>query len=212
MSKQIDQVNFAIAAGCTGRSALDSAILDIKGLSSARVRHFLNVLCRNPAQRYLEIGVFHGSTFISANYKNPHNTPSVAIDSWVDKTWGTNNEETFLQNANRFLSPEQFVLINEDCFKVETARFTTPFDIYFFDGAHTEEAQYKALEYYDSVLAKDLIFVVDDWNMPEAKTGTRNAIKDLGWQIEREWELESLRDGDRLRWWNGLFVAVMHKG
>jgi hypothetical protein len=61
-----------------GISKLEKSIFFLNGMSSPKVRHFLNNLCELPDTRYLEIGSWRGSTIISALYHN-HTTVSEAI-------------------------------------------------------------------------------------------------------------------------------------
>ena len=50
-------------------SRLYEDVLQIDGMSSAKVRHFLNNLCSKPNTHYLEIGVWKGSTFLASLFK-----------------------------------------------------------------------------------------------------------------------------------------------
>ena len=47
-------------------SKITQEVLDVVGMSSPKVRHFLNNICNRPGTRYLEIGSHFGSTLISA--------------------------------------------------------------------------------------------------------------------------------------------------
>ena len=50
-----------------------------------------------------------------------------------------------------------------------------------------------------------------DWNAPGVKEGTYQAISELGYQVLKQWELPARGNGDIHNWWNGLYVAVIHK-
>ena len=66
----IEHVKQSIQNAELGISQLNSKILNLEGMSSDKVRHFLNNICSLEHGNYLEIGVWKGSTFISALYKN----------------------------------------------------------------------------------------------------------------------------------------------
>jgi len=66
----IEHVKKSIRNAYIGDSKLNNDILMLNGMSSSKVRHLLNNLCALPEASYLEIGVWQGSTFISALYQN----------------------------------------------------------------------------------------------------------------------------------------------
>ena len=43
------------------------------------------------------------------------------------------------------------------------------------------------------------------------KEGTYSAFSELAYQVIRQWELPAQGNGDIHNWWNGLYVAVIHK-
>ena len=206
----VAQVNNAIALAEQRQSKLSAEILAMSGMSSDKIRHFLNNICSNPNQRYLEIGVWKGSTFVSANYQNEHTHPSIAIDDFSEfNDIDVLNE--FNENTQKHLQPSQYDFIQEQCFQVNLDRFNTKFQIYFYDGCHTEQAQYLALTHFQSVLDDEIILIIDDWNFKEVPNGTRKAIQDLNWSMIHEWIMPAEIIGDVNNWWNGLFIAVVNK-
>src|SRR5215475_7884523 len=74
------------------------AFLDLEGMSGRRYRLFINTLMRLiPNPRYLEVGVWAGSTLCSAIAGNK--VQALAIDNW-SQFGGT--RERFLENLERF--------------------------------------------------------------------------------------------------------------
>lgn len=192
-----------------GESKLTKDILDLDGYSSAKVRHFLNGLCSLQGGSYLEIGVWKGSTFVSALYGNENNLQqAVAIDNWSQFS---GPRQTFLNNTKKFLQKNRFCFYEGDCFKVNFEVFKQPINIYFYDGEHSVTSQKLALVYYEKALDNTFILVVDDYNWIEAQQGTQQGIKDLGFEIVFETVLPARYNGDRENWWNGLYVAVLSK-
>lgn len=86
----------------------------------------------------------------------------------------------------------------------------TKFDIYFYDGHHSEENQYKAFKVYDHLLSDVFIAIVDDWAWPQVKAGTFRAFDELGYQIIKKFEIDTI-ERDPHGYWNGLIVALIRK-
>jgi len=210
MNKLVKQVNDAITSAEQHKSKLSDEILALPGMSSKKVRHFLNNICANPDQRYLEIGVWQGSTFISANYQNEHTHPSIAIDNFSEFNHIDVLNE-FNKNTQKYLQSNQYEFIQEQCFQTNVGRFDTKFQIYFYDGGHTEEEQYLALTHFQSILDNEIILIIDDWNFEPVPKGTRKAIQELKWNVLHEWIMPAECIGDVVNWWNGFFIAVIEK-
>jgi len=90
------------------------------------------------------------------------------------------------------------------------------FNVYFFDGPHSEEDHYDALLIMWPRLAGTFVFLVDDWNCAEARRGTERALRDLGLRYGlRVLYAEALGSGRQANdlgpWHNGLFLSVLQK-
>jgi hypothetical protein len=192
------------------QSKLIPEILNYQGMSSEKNRHFLNNLCSisdHIKTRYLEIGVWKGSTFIAANYLNS-NLESLAIDNWSGFGGPVNDfiygSAKYLKNKYSYLSVDSF---SKDCFdQLKNKKF----DIYFYDGAHSYEAQRDALVMYESYLDDLFILIVDDWRRKEVRDGTFQGLKQLNGKILYEKELFSSFT-DKEGYWEGLYIALVKK-
>jgi hypothetical protein len=188
-----------------------SQILNIPGMSSPKGRSLLNLLCSLPGTKYLEIGCWKGSTFVSALHGNSHAlAQAYAIDNWAAFT-GPKNE--FLANCSRFLpiSQYQYTVYSEDCFAINKNKLGGRINVYFYDGEHERIDQEKAFTYFDDILDDVFIAVVDDWNPIEAREGTFEAFKKLNYTILFEQVLPARFNGDVEQWWHGFYVAVIRK-
>lgn len=203
----IARVELAIERAVGGHTKLTSKQLLLEGMSSSRNRILLNEIVK-AGDRYLEIGVWRGSTFVAACYRNDP-LYAVSIDNFSQFS---GDRQIFVDNIMSS-NIEDWTHINNDCFALipEEKSFITNMNVYFYDGDHREEDQYQALTYYYECLADEFIFICDDWNHEPAKVGTRLAIAELNLTIHREWELLSRTNGDRDMWWNGLYIAVCEK-
>lgn len=190
-----------------GISKIAAPVLNIRGMTSPRIRHFLNNLCTLEQATYFEIGVWKGATFTAALYGNKSFLKqAVAMDNWSE--FGGPAAE-FHANCS-YISDVPFNFYNDDCFIInKQGIFHAPVDIYFYDGEHSTENQERAFTYYNDQFASSFIALVDDWNHEPVRTGTRQAFQKLGYTILFERELPGKHDNTL--WWNGLYVAVIRK-
>ncbi|MES2122087.1 MAG: class I SAM-dependent methyltransferase, partial [Chlamydiota bacterium] len=192
------------------KSRLAPGILALEGMSSTKVRSLLNNLCSLPDASYLEIGVWKGSTFVSALYGNEGSLrQAVAIDDWSE--FGGPAAQ-FQQNCKTFLKRVPHRFYSADSFKINPNDVVDrPINIYFYDGAHDALSQELALTHYYDVCDDLFILIVDDWNYPPAQEGTRNAMQKLNCEVLYEISLPANYNGDKDNWWNGLYVALISK-
>jgi len=177
-------------------------------MSSKKNRHFLNSLCSISDEiktNYLEIGVWKGSTFLAANYKN-NNLESIAIDSWAG--WG-GPKDVFESGCKKHLR-NMYGILSFDSFSPDVLELLQDkkFDIYFYDGAHSYEAQRDAFKFYTKNLGDLFICVVDDWKRPEVRKGTRDAFDQLNYTILYEKEIFS-NQNDPEGYWEGLYIGLI---
>lgn len=206
----ISRVDRAIQHALDGKTKLTGLQFAIQGMSSKKNRVFLNELLSEDSENvnYLEIGTWLGSTFVAALYNNALKS-AIAIDNFSQFE---GNLTGFMTNCAKS-NIQKFKFINSDCFNLsqDDKSSIKDINIYFYDGDHTHEDQRKALTYYMDVLQDVFIFIVDDWNHEPAKTGTRAGLQETNLKVHKEWELPADFNGDRLNWWNGLYVAVCEK-
>lgn len=186
---------------------LTNEIYQLPGMSSREGRFLLNEIVKE-GDKYLEIGVHKGSTFVSAMYKN--NAFGVAIDNFSQFGTLEENKKWFDQACNDH-QITNFKFINSDCFNLledqkELVRGT---NVYFYDGDHRHEDQENALTYYFDYLSDAFIFIVDDWNHGPAQEGTRSGLEKTRAVVHKEWILNG--NTTKKGWHNGLYVAVLSK-
>ena len=166
---------------------------------------------------YLEIGTWYGSSSISMLFKNIIND-SLFIDNWSQ--FGGYSEK-FIENIDKFKTPEsKYSLIENDCWNIDIT--TLPqnyFNVYLFDGDHSELDHFKALEYYLPVLQNTFIFLVDDLNFMNVHDGTMRAIRELNLIVNFRHEIYMSPDDlvgmpnhkGKNTWWNGCLILVLSK-
>lgn len=192
-------------------SKLKKKIFALEGMSSNKMRCLLNNLCTLPGTNYLEIGCWHGSTLISALYKNNSSvTSAIAMENWSE--YG-GPKARFQANVEKWLGKAPFLKFYEtDCFKVNKAEvFTQPITLYLYDGDHSTECHEQAFTYFDEVFDEVFIALVDDWNVPAIREGTQTAFTKLNYKVLYEKAFYTDKNGDKSSWWNGLYIAVLKK-
>jgi hypothetical protein len=193
-------------------SKITDYIINMDGMTGTKTRHFYNNLLNTEDARYLEIGTWKGSSVCSAMCNNKATV--VCIDNWSE--FGGPKSD-FLINFEKFKGENDAIFIESDCYKVDVS--TLPkFNIYMYDGDHTNESHYKALSYYYDCLDDVFIFIVDDWNWQQVRDGTFKSIQNLNLKVLYENEIRLTWDESHTpqpeasnTWWNGIYVAILQK-
>lgn len=179
-----------------------SVISGLKGMSSPRIWHLLNNLVDGA---YLEIGVWKGSTLISALYGK--NIPATAIDNFSQ--FGGPKAE-FVKTT--FEAGVKCRFLDGDCFDNEVIdKVPKGIKYYFYDGAHSERDQYNALVKYINKMADQFVYIVDDWNEKGVQDGTFKAVHDIGLQVVGCHELLTPKNAYKETWWNGIAIFKLKK-
>lgn len=214
---RISIIDAALEKANSNKTTLDSGCLQLPGMSGNKTRIFLNEVVGPVGGRYLEIGVWAGSTFCSALNKSTSNNYSVACDNWSE--FGGPKDQ-FFSNVNNFIDLENNkVSFVEKDYRLVTAKDLLvekfgKFPIYLFDGPHKFIDQYDAVNMYLPFLEDDFVFFCDDWNWTkDVEDGTRKAFADNGLVVHKEWVMTTPNniDNDRPGWWNGYYACVASK-
>ena len=180
-------------------------ISKLDGLSSPKVWHLLNNLCAG-AGSYLEVGCFKGSTLLAALYQNP--VYAFAIDNF---SMSPETRGEFFKNTEG----AKFEFYEGDSFSCDLAKIKKPIDVYFFDGCHSVESQYKAISHFIPAMSDEFIMVIDDWDANKVKVGTHSALLDLKITPIEKHELKGAMGGSieerKAGWWGGLVVMRIKK-
>lgn len=199
-----------------GISKIGSDIVSLPGMTGTYTRHFYNNLCSMPNTRYLEIGSWKGSSIAAAMCENSMEA-CVAVDNWSE--FGGPKDE-FIDVFTRYKGRNNAIFVEGDCFDRAIIDSLIPykFNIYMYDGYHSEAAQYDALVKYMPCLDDTFIWVVDDWNATDVRKGTFDAIRDTGVQVLWKQETRLTWNDSHTEmnlaattWWNGLAVFVIRK-
>lgn len=172
----------------------------LTGLSSPKIWHLLNNLCAQ-ADGYLEIGTYMGSSLMAALYDN--NVTATAVDNFCMKP---KTRDHFFHNVKGL----NFTFIEQDCFTIDPVNIPAT-DLYFYDGGHTYEDQYRAVVHFLPAMTREFVYVCDDWNNQHVREGTFAAIKDTKLEILEFHERKNTTLKDKEEWWCGISVFKFKK-
>jgi hypothetical protein len=198
-------------------SRINNEILHVQGMSGKKTRHFLSNVVQGIGNRYLEIGVWAGSTFCSALNGSTTNKNCVACDNWTE-FGGPKN--MFFNNIRKYVDIENVGVkfLEKDCFEItkEDLEIDThgKFSIYLYDGPHMKNQHYQALTKFIDYVEDTFVYLCDDWNWThDVEYGTRDAFRDLNLTIHKEWVMKTPNntESDHAGWWNGYYAAVITK-
>ena len=167
-----------------------SAYYNVEGLTSPRVRHFLNNLCSQEGAVYLEVGVYAGSTFCAA-VQNNDMVAAYANDNWsqpnlqparedLELTLENVTVDTFVKNLQENVTTEtldfDIQVLNGDSSGLGKKDFKHNVNIIFYDGDNSEgkmrEFFLNMIEFTEDVFT----LVVDDANIEQNIAITKRFI------------------------------------
>lgn len=186
------------------------------GLSSNKIRHFLNNLCSKENSIYLELGVYAGSTFFAATMNR--DIISFAVDDYSQgivspfrqdvvipdvknpkKTFfsGLTENQYFLSNSIIELTAKQFIKKNPN--------------IIFYDADHDPQKQFDNLTYLLPLFADQFILIVDDSNFMGVVHSTEAFVKENNLNIIFDRKILTTIPEDINSWWNGIHIMILRK-
>lgn len=213
-SPEADRLSSAFFNSIGMYHKLPDSIRYMSGMSGKKYRYLINNLVElTPDARYLEVGSWRGSTACSAIYGNT--VKATCVDNWSD--FGGPKVD-FLNNINNAKNDNvDFTFIENDFRKIDYSSIGK-YNIYMFDGPHSEQDQYDGVYMAQEALDDTYILIVDDYNQPEVRQGTQNALKDLEQTIVAQINVFTLQEGYNPKlydqysdWHNGYFIGVIRK-
>ena len=172
------------------RGGMDPEIYNVQGFCGRKFRLFLNNLIArlDGDARYLEVGTYMGATICPVISGNT--VSAIAIDNLSWNKEG-NVAATLYNNIAVHKGQNASVTVIEKDFLEVSRELPHKFNVYFYDGDHAEKSQYDGIIWAASALDDTAIILVDDWNWSGVRSGTMNAIRDLGLQIDHLVELRT---------------------
>ena len=168
-------------------SNLRNEFLNMNGMSTEKVRHYLNNAClsvkfSSGTKNYLEVGCAGGSTYISSNFETNLDS-SYVCDIFTEKKCGSHGEEDFINNCQEHLGEPPENLLNQDCFSLDLDNFPEKINLYLFDGPHDVEDHEKALTYFEEIFDDTVVVFIDDWNDDRVQLGTLLGLSKIDYDV-----------------------------
>jgi len=193
---------------------------EIQGITSNRVRHFLNNLCSYDDAVYLELGTLMGSTFFAAtmgndidnfgvdNYSEPECKPMTKNLHWNEVG---NAFEEFKRYFDKYENGKS-TFIKSDILSLKEEDFDgkKP-NVVFYDASHDYVQQLNNLNHIAPLLADKFILIIDDANFDGVIESAIQFVKDNNYDLYFERKILSKIIENPTHWWNGLFVMVLEK-
>jgi len=210
----VRKVKAALQAALAGRTSLDPEVLALQGMSGRLYRMFIHTLIGSlaPDARYLEVGVWRGSTLCAAIAGN--RAFAIAIDNWSQ--FGGPRDEC-VATVRRFAGQSRVLIIESDFRKVNYPELSKS-NVFLFDGPHEEIDQFEGILVAQPALDTRHVLIVDDWNLPQVRSGTMQAIERLALDLPLMVQIRTTLDdthpdhhGAGSEWHNGYMIAVVRK-
>lgn len=202
-------------------SKLTQDVMDIHGITSNKVRCFLNNIC-SVGGTYLEIGTFRGATFCSAIYGN--DVHSIGLDNFASPNLmpkGVSQklaaymkmgmekppQEDFINNVKRFGVQGKVEVYKTDYTTFDYSQLPKP-NIIFYDGDTRFHDQYVTLKKLVPIFAKQTILIMDDWNWNSG--AIQRVIEEEDLIITHQREIFTTGE-DMDSFWNGLGIFLIER-
>ena len=204
----------SVPCSCVERCTHRHEIFNINGMTGGCTIHFYNNLCSIEDARYLEIGLLEGSSFCAALFDN--NISAVGIEDFGHTYHKKNkaSKENCYSNVAKYTGKNSVEILEKNCWDVTDSDIKgRKFNIYIYDGHHSQNSHSQSLEHYIDWLDDEFIYIVDDWNWKKVRTGTNSGIENGGFEIlhEKKAQLAEGSGGKSSRWHNGIAVFLLKK-
>lgn len=222
-------VEAALSLSDNGQSKLSERERELFGLSSTRLRSFINNICSKENTSYLEIGVYRGATLLSAMYGNPTCT-AVGIENFLyderepkkqapeNHIWD-NMKSQLESNIERYKDPNMSV--NTDNITIIQSNFedvdwsTQPkFDVCFFDITPVSATKYDT--FFDKVLGNinsDGMLIFSHYSNQLHSKEIDAAIVKHSDKFEVTWKEQRISGGlsDATQYYSGILLVGIKK-
>ena len=219
MNPLVDRVIRAIDGAVDEESRFNPEGYDIIGLSSSKIRHFLNNLCSERGTVYADVGCYMGSTLFAALMGNEA-VKAYAIDDYSDgvvypkrrdlaNQYDVDNPiEEFVKNAEKWMNLNCSVGLSPKAIQEVVFNPEHPPNVIFYD-AEVDDNLAPNLEYIHEQAEQSYILIVDDANFDGTIDNVKKFTADKNVVYERTILTETLEDVND--WWNGVYIAVIEK-
>lgn len=223
---QVLRAQKAVEDALLHQSNFDETNYDVKGLSSHKVRHLLNNLCKPTELNedgcvvYADLGCYVGSTLWAAMMGN--NVKAYAIDDYSQKNIAPARDDIawepiedpvleFQLNAQKYMGDNAVVYITKDIFQIAELNQEYKPEVIFYDADHDPNRTYSNLCQFHQFAPDIFTLVIDDCNFDGVVASVDKWIKDRKFNVLFKKVLRSQEIEDENGWWNGVMILVLDK-
>ena len=196
---------------------------DVPGLSSNKVRHLLNNLCKSldgESVVYADLCCYVGSTLWAAMMGN--DVKAYAIDNFSQENIAPASDDipwepiddpiaTFQENGKKYMGTNAVLFKDQDIFTINELNAKYPPEVIFYDADHDPQATYQNLTQFYQFATDPFTLVVDDCNFDGVMAAVDKLCKDRNFAVLYKKVLRSQEIEDSMGWWNGVAVMVIGK-
>ena len=212
----VDRVLNAIDMASKHESSFNEDRYHIAGLSSHKVRHFLNNLCSYSNTIYLELGCYTGSTFYAALENNP--IRAFAVDNFGHENIKPFRDDVFLPEVknpaaeflSRFTNP-RWGFASKNITELTEKDICDKPNVIFYDADHEYYEQTQNLESIKDLIADKFILVLDDANFEGVVESANEFVNSNNYSVLFSRKILTTVLEDDTSWWNGMYVMVVQK-
>ena len=212
-----------------GQSKIGERERDLYGISSPRLKALVNNICSKEGTNYLELGVFKGSTIISAAYGNL-TAKLVGVENYSydqNEPKRTAPEGTIWENMKTQLAAnikryqESGVPVNTDNITIIESNFQEvdwksypKFDVCFFDIVPADKETYKA--FFDKTLqalSSEAVIIFSNYSNVKNAKELDEVIADNEHKFEVQWKKQRVSGGlsDHTHYQSGVLIMGIKK-
>lgn len=182
-----------------------SEICKIPRMSTFAIGAIINLIVSEMPedQTFVNIGVWHGFTFLCGLVNNP-NKKCIGVDNFSEFD---SPRDQFNERFNKYKS-ENHSFYDMDYIEYFSKVHKESIGFYIYDGNHSEEDQYNGLKIAEPFFSKDCLILIDDINWPNAINGTKEFLN----QTKHKYNLiieQRTSNNCHPTFWNG--VAMFQK-
>ena len=212
-----------------GQSKISERERELYGISSPRLKALINNICSKEGTNYLELGVFKGSTIISAAYGNL-STKLVGVENYKydqnepkriapEGTIWENMKTQLNSNIKRYeelgvpVNTNNITIIESDFQDVDWKSYPK-FDVCFFDVVPADKETYKAFfEKTLSALSSEAVIIFSNYSNVKNAKELDEIIADNSHKFDVIWKKQRVSGGlsDHTHYQSGVLIIGIKK-
>lgn len=222
-------IDAVLALSDKDQSKIGERERELFGLSSVRLRSFMNNVCSKEDTKYLELGVYRGATLLSALYGNKA-LKAIGVDNFKYeerelKRWASegdiwpNMKTQLTANIDRYKEPglpidtTNLTMIQDDFENIDYTNYGK-FNVIFFDISAPTVDQYKT--FFNKImpaLMSESIIIFSNYSNENHSKAINEVLTDLPAGLSVSWKRNRTSSGlsDSTKYYSGILILGTEK-